>query len=272
MSIQTIYNRFRSAGLSEAGALALLGNAQCESGCEPNRLQGDFSSGRTRSKNYTAAVDGGEKDRETFAKDQFGYGLFQWTWPGRKRNLYDYAKCWGASIGDEGMQCGFAMEELETEYANLLAFLKTTDDLYAATDRVCREYEQPAVNNVADRFKAAKKIGEMIDRGGTDAGSGAQAAAPVTSVTGSQGREEGDTPSTPYWPPRMLCLGMKGSDVAVAQALLLSRGWNVPGISGTYDNATAEAVVMFQNGQGLQGDAVIGPLTWSRLLTREGTA
>ena len=41
-----IYNQLRAAGLTEAGALGLLGNWMAESGLEPNRLQGDFTEGR----------------------------------------------------------------------------------------------------------------------------------------------------------------------------------------------------------------------------------
>ena len=55
MSKQTIYNRLRSPGLSQAGALALLGNFECESNCEACRLQGDFSKDRASSKAYAAS-------------------------------------------------------------------------------------------------------------------------------------------------------------------------------------------------------------------------
>ena len=35
---QTIYNRLRKHGLTQAGALGMLGNFDCESNCEPNRV------------------------------------------------------------------------------------------------------------------------------------------------------------------------------------------------------------------------------------------
>ena len=44
---QTIYNLLRGYGLSEAGAIGVIGNWQAESNCEPNRVQGDFSPYRT---------------------------------------------------------------------------------------------------------------------------------------------------------------------------------------------------------------------------------
>jgi len=75
---QLIYKLLRNAGITEAGALGILGNWQAESGCEPNRLQGDFSSFRTVSKDYTARVMSGAISRDQFARDQKGYGLAQW--------------------------------------------------------------------------------------------------------------------------------------------------------------------------------------------------
>ena len=45
---QTIYTILRNSGLSEAGAIGMMGNWACESGLEPWRLQNDFRSGRPR--------------------------------------------------------------------------------------------------------------------------------------------------------------------------------------------------------------------------------
>ena len=77
---QLIYKLLRNAGITEAGALGILGNWQAESGCEPNRLQNDFSSFRIVSKDYTARVTSGAISRDQFARDQKGYGLAQWTY------------------------------------------------------------------------------------------------------------------------------------------------------------------------------------------------
>ena len=42
-NVQLIYKQLRDAGVSEAGALGLMGNWMAESGLEPGRLQGDFT-------------------------------------------------------------------------------------------------------------------------------------------------------------------------------------------------------------------------------------
>ena len=60
---QTIYNLLRGYGLSEAGALGMLGNWECESGCEPYRVQGDYQASRAISKAYVNAIVSGVSDR-----------------------------------------------------------------------------------------------------------------------------------------------------------------------------------------------------------------
>ena len=146
-----IYNQLCAAGVSRAGALGLLGNWQAESSLEPGRLQNDFSANRIYSRSYTADVTAGRITRTQFARDQKGYGLAQWTYfnfstgQGRKLELYDFWKKSGKALDDVSMQVSFALHELTTEaqYAGLWQILRTTDDIWTATDKVCRLYEQP---------------------------------------------------------------------------------------------------------------------------------
>lgn len=160
---QSIYNVLRRRGLSEAAALGFLGNWQCESGNEPFRVQGDFSPYRTASKAYVQGVTNGSISRDQFAHDQKGFGLAQWTFFSRKYALYDYWKSSGKALDDAAMQTDFAYLELEQSYPALLAFLKSTTDVFTATSRICREYERPAVNNIDARFSDANKIKYEID-------------------------------------------------------------------------------------------------------------
>ena len=112
---QTIYNRLRQAGLTEAGALAMLGNFDCESNCEPNRVQGDFSPYRTASKQYVADVTSGKINRDQFANDQKGFGLYQLTLARRKRGYYDFWKQSGKALDDAELQCDYALKEMPSE-------------------------------------------------------------------------------------------------------------------------------------------------------------
>ena len=150
-NVLSIYNQLRAAGVSRAGALGLMGNWKAESGLEPCRLQNDFSANRIYSRSYTDDVTAGRITRAQFARDQKGYGLAQWTYfnfstgQGRKLELYDFWKKSGKALDDVSMQVSFALHELTTEgqYAGLWQILRTTDDIWTATDKVCRLYEQP---------------------------------------------------------------------------------------------------------------------------------
>lgn len=75
-----------------------------------------------------------------------------------------------------------------------------------------------------------------------------------------------DTPETPFWPPRMLCLDMIGADVMALQALLYAHGYNCGSVSGIYDNRTRAMVMAFQTDHSLTADGVAGPKTWAKLL------
>ena len=102
-NVQLIYKQLRDAGVSEAGALGLMGNWMAESGLEPGRLQGDFTQGRTYSRAYTDDVVSGRIGRSQFGRDQKGYGLAQWTYYTRKEDLYDFWNSSGKALDDAGM-------------------------------------------------------------------------------------------------------------------------------------------------------------------------
>ena len=129
------------------GAAGVLANIDVESGCEPVRVQGDFSEGYSFSKEYTEQVDTGKIGRNAFihavaAKGYgSGYGLCQWTLD-RKEGLYDLAKENETSVGDLDTQCTYLIMELEIKYPELSKFLKTTDDARAAAKEFFYVYEQ----------------------------------------------------------------------------------------------------------------------------------
>ena len=262
-----IYNQLRAAGVSRAGALGLLGNWKAESGLEPCRLQNDFSANRIYSHAYTADVTAGRITRTQFARDQKGYGLAQWTYfnfqtgQGRKQALYDYWKAASASgnsvpLDDIPLQVSFALHELKTEpqYAALWSFLRTTDDLSQATDKICRLYEQPYYNNVSERYRYALTFAGQIPESGN-----VPTSKPEAEKTESK-------PSATFWPPRTVDLTMSGDDVLVLQAVLRARGYAVPELNGTFDEYLASAVRLFQREKSLTVDGIVGPKTWKALL------
>lgn len=267
---QTIYNLLRGAGISEAGALGLLGNWECESNCEPYRVQGDFSSYRSISKSYVKALTEFSLSKEAFATDQKGFGLAQWTYPQRKRNLYDYWRSSGLQIDSAELQVNFALKELREEYSSLLAYLKSARDIYEACGRVCREYERPAVNNIDARFQAASRIKYEINLDGSTQPIEPENPVKPEPVTPQPQPDPGWEliPATEYWPPRMVDKNMKGPDIAVLQAILYARGYMVPQIDGEFGSLLDEQVKLFQKGHGLVADGIVGNLTWTELLKR----
>lgn len=255
---QTIYNLLRGYGLSEAGALGMLGNWECESNCEPYRVQGDYQASRAISKAYVNAIVSGVSDRERFATDQKGFGLAQWTYPQRKRNLWDFAYGAMKSIDSCTMQVDFAMLELRNEYQSLLAFLKTTNDIQAACDRVCREYERPAVNNVQARYEAALRIRREIDLSGTVSNSETVDEDHIVDVT----------KKVETWPPRVIdehCSGW--AEVWLLQSLLKCRGYNVL-VDGIWGSLLTDKVKQFQQEHQLDADGAVGPMSWAKLFDR----
>ena len=266
MSVRSMIDQLRKAGLTEAGIFGLLGNWQCESGLEAGRLQGDFSPYRTTSKDYVARATNGSMSRETFARDAKGFGLAQWTYFSRKYALWDYWKQSGVGLDSDEMQVAFALRELASDYSGLLSFLKTSDDLYSCTERVCKEFERPAVNNVSARFSAAQTLREQF--GGINTPPD-ETPAQNAAETPTQGDSEnvGNSDSE-FWPPRMICRGMTGADVMVLQSVLKARGWGITEADGNFGSFLEGFVKQFQSKNKLDDDGIVGPLTWGKLLER----
>ena len=157
MSAETVYRALIDAGLTTAGACGLMGNMQAESGMRANIAQRGMTS--LSDEAYTAAADSGQID---FAHDSVGYGLCQWTFYSRKAALLAYARAKGKSVGDEAMQAAFCLKELREDFPALWQFLCGTQDVYAAAERICKEYERPAVNNVETRAALAKGFYDLL--------------------------------------------------------------------------------------------------------------
>lgn len=200
MSAQVIYDNFRAAGMTHAGACGVLGNLMAESSMIANIAQ----------RGMTGLTDEQYRDKfdlypDSCIRDGVGYGLAQWTFWSRKKALWEFARKRGTSIGNEETQMLFIVCELQTEFPTLWTFLCQTDDLYAATEKVCREYERPAVNNVDRRFEFAQVFDK--DLGG--------------SVI------ESTAPGDKFYPPDL--------SVLILQSVLVGNGYNTE-ITG-YKNA-----------------------------------
>lgn len=152
MGAREIYNALRKEGMSYNGAFALLGNMDCESALRADNAQDGMT--RLSDVEYTQKFN---TDPTSCFTDSVGYGLCQWTYSVRKKNLWQFAQNWGVGVEAEDMQAAFAVYELKTEYAQLWAYLCGECELYTATSRICCEFERPAINNVSARYSSAMK-------------------------------------------------------------------------------------------------------------------
>lgn len=158
---KVVWNYLKEAGMTDAGAAGMMGNMQAESGIISNRVEilllnrlaerGLYYSDKT----YTEAVDSGKISRSEFLNPlpgkQYGYGLCQWTSPGRKAGLYDLCRGKGVSIGDLRTQLGYLVQELTTSYQSVWKVLTTTQDVRTASDTVLLKFEIPG--DVSQKIK-----------------------------------------------------------------------------------------------------------------------
>ena len=88
---EKIWNYLKAKGLPDCGIAGLMGNLYAESCLIPTNLQNSYEKALSfTDAAYTAAVDNGTY--QNFVKDSAGYGLAQWTYWSRKKNLLDFAK------------------------------------------------------------------------------------------------------------------------------------------------------------------------------------
>lgn len=253
---EAIYIGLRAGGLTHEAACAMLGNWEAESALRPDNVEDRLhtNTGMTDAE-YTAAVDNGSYPN--FAGDGYGYGYYQLTYGPRKLNYLSFAKEMGSSVGDGKTQTAFAIHELmtENEYKDLYSFLCSTNDLYTATSRICKEFERPAVNNVAERYGYAKTW-EKVLSGQTL--STIQTATPPVSIT--------RTDFTLSF--RILTVGCEGEDVRTWQRLLMAAGFDLGryGAGGVYGNDTLNATKAYQRSIKQTADGVVGPDTYGYML------
>lgn len=234
MSERTIWLFLADKLGNEYGAAGLMGNLKAESGLVSTNLQNSYQNALGFSDlTYTKAVDDGTYTN--FEKDKAGYGLAQWTYWSRKRDLLNYARKTCRSIGDETMQLEFLMQELQKSFKAVWNTLRTAKSVKEASDIVLTQFERPANMTAANKVRRAD-IGQKIY----------------------------DTYATKYKMVRVelpvLKKGAKCEAVRTVQTLL--------GIEadGSFGGDTDRAVKEFQKEQGMTADGSVGAGTWSRLL------
>ena len=259
MSARDIYAALIAAGLTHEGTCGLMGNMQAESTLKANIAQRGMTA--LSDEEYTKQTDSYPVSQARFVYDGVGYGLCQWTYWSRKNALLLFAQARSVSVGNEEMQVDFCVHELKNDYPGLWALLCSVTDIYTAASEVCTVYERPAVNNITVRAGYANQFANRAKREGW--GSAAEGS---PADKGAEDAEDAEGTEV-YWPPRVICEGMSGDDVAAAQALLKARGGDVS-ITGDFDARFAARVKQWQTFNGLAADGIIGAATWAALLRR----
>ena len=261
--VRRVYKAYRAAGMTDAGAWGMLGNASCESTLCPYRLQGDFSDGYSVSLAYTQRVDSGAVSKDDFVyrgPNGGGYGFFQWTLQSRKAQMYDEMKKAGCSIGDLQLAIDFSLQELKTDsyFRNKVwSVLSTTDSIREASDVVCRIYENPAVKNYDPRYNAAVSLRDKY----------------AGDMDGDDDPPDPDPEPTPEPDEHKLilrtidCHCSDWPEVTLLGAALYCRKY-LSFAPGYWDDEMTEAVKEFQRDHELTADGVVGPKTWDKLLQR----
>lgn len=242
MSNQSIYLQLINAGLTPEGASGLMGNMMAESTMKSNIAQRGLTN--LTDEQYTMSFNAIPSQH---IHDSVGYGLCQWTYWSRKKGLSDFAKQNNKSVGDESLQVDYCIKEMKEQYPKVWQFLKTTNSVYDAAAKVCKEYEQPAVNNIQVRANYGQQFYNQFKN-----------------LTGNNQQTENVQEETRYWPPRTLCLGMSGEDVKALQGLLCAHGYAVS-VNGTFDQLTKKKILEYQNNNSLAVDGIAGKNTFAKL-------
>lgn len=125
---ERIWNYFVSKGYNKFKVAAIMANVERESTFITNNLE-DQCQKVYNDVTFTAAVNSGEIGKQEFMASSricsaydyrndvpdgiYGYGLAQWTSPGRKERFYNMKVEYGVSIDDEGLQLDLLYAELE---------------------------------------------------------------------------------------------------------------------------------------------------------------
>lgn len=160
---EQVYNYLTtSGGMTPYGAAGLMGNLEAESGINPGIVEGLLAQKLgTTSAQYTSDVDSGKITKEQFlhplgGNSQYGYGLAQWTSPGRKQGLYDLVKSRNVSIADTKAQLDWLLQELQSSsYSSVLSTLKSATSVSEASNVVLHKFEAPADQSSAVEQKRA---------------------------------------------------------------------------------------------------------------------
>lgn len=142
-----LYIKFRNV----YGVAALMGNLFAESSLNPINANNIKKHGMTNAE-YTAIADSGINDN--FVNDGIAYGLAQWCYHTRKKDLLEFAKGRNKSVGDLETQLYFLYYELQ-KYKTVFYAICDATNIKEASDIILLKYEKPKNKSDAVKVKRA---------------------------------------------------------------------------------------------------------------------
>lgn len=269
-----IAEQCRKAGMTLAGAAGVLINFEAESLISETNVEDRYhrDTGGTDA-DYTRMVD--SNPSYDFISDNgkhYGYGLAQWTLESRKKEMREFHKARGVSIGDFRTQVDFFILECRRDFPSVWNILCTSNDPGQCAWQVCRWFENP-YNAEGQANNRSANVGKWYNF--LLAHAGEESSIPVEpEPTPSQPAQSVINPisaiQTGKIKLRTIDQGIDGwPEVWLLQAALKLRGSNVTS-DGMFGSSLTEKVKQFQKlvfpNDPSQWDGVVGPLTWAALL------
>lgn len=183
-----IWQRLLSYINNEYGVAALMGNLYAESSLFPGRLQNDFTTGYTPSRQYTDLLNNGTVTEYNFVNKIYSpyglgsygpaYGLAQWDYFGRRQNYWNEWHSRGAQAGSVSFETDFVWWELNTsEFSAVRNALINAANVRSASDVVLRIFENPA-----DQSEAVQRLRASYGQALYDEYHGGQPPTPTTTI------------------------------------------------------------------------------------------
>jgi Phage tail lysozyme/Peptidase_C39 like family len=175
------WNYFRSQGLSDVQVAGIMGNFSQESSFIPTRVEDGWGFPREMD---TVPPNVG-------AQGQPGYGIAQWTNPGRKDNLKNFAASdpAGRGVNTLDLQLDFAFHEMtDSSPSDVFESMKAETTIREATFTFHRAFEGSGdnIDQLGERLTDAKKYYNLYkDAGSPSEDVGASSTCTSTSIPGN---------------------------------------------------------------------------------------
>ena len=138
---KTVWNYLIKQGFTQAGAAGLMGNLKADSSVRSILYEESYKKKLGWSnQEYVDKVNNGEYSENDFVNDKIGFGLAQWTYPTRKKALYDNCK---GKMGNLKCQLEYLVDELKNDYSEVNELLKSSNNIRECTIKVLTDFENP---------------------------------------------------------------------------------------------------------------------------------